>query len=261
MNAQAYVADTVKAFFKDWPNMKTISDDVLLKSIVFDAVDPDMSYMVDEVYAEIRKVRDLALAALPKPPTVNEVVESIVVSQSTEQVGAATVTATAVIGGSIPMEQLATGADVSKLQAVNAEWELLSTITDAALVEKGLNPDSEEGELVRQLIALFFADPVTQKKYTDMVAEEGEVNATVLDSDMQAFFIQLEKTGHPIIEAGKALKTKHDAAAEKATAKSARKHAAKPAGTTIKSGEQAPSEFESAMTAAMKAAIAGGEKK
>ena len=184
------------------------------------------------------------------------------VTQTVKQVGAATVTATAIIGGSIPMEQLATGADITKLQAVNAEWELLDSITNAALVEKGLNPGSEEGELVRRLIAMFFADPVTQKKYSDMAAANGEIDAEVLDADMQAFFTELEKTGHPLIEAGKALKVKRDAAAvEKANAKAARKHASKPTVTVIKSGEQAPQAFENAMTAAMKNAIAGGEKK
>lgn len=262
MNTQAYVANTVKAIFNDWPDMKTSSDDALLKSIVSDTVGPDMLFIVDEVYAEVCKVRDLTIAALPKAAPANEVVESIVVTQSAKQVGAATVTATAIIGGSIPIDQLATGADISKLQAVNAEWELLDSITNAALVEKGLNPCSEEGELVRRLIAMFFADPVAQKKYSDMAAANGEIDAEALDADMQAFFTELEKTGHPLIEAGKALKVKRDAAAvEKANAKAARKHAAKPAGTTIKSGEQAPPAFESAMTAAMKNAIAGGDKK
>lgn len=186
-----------------------------------------------------------------------------VVTQTVKQVGAATVTATAIVGGSIPMEQLATGADVAKLQAVNAEAELLAAITNAALSQQGLDPASEEGDLVRQIVALFFADPEVQQKYAIMAAtSDGAIDAEVLNADMQAFFADLEKNGHPAIEAGKALKAKRDAAAEKVTGKAGRKSAAKPAAATvIKSSEQAPSEFESAMTAAMKAAVAGSEKK
>ena len=184
------------------------------------------------------------------------------VTQTVKQVGAATVTATAIVGSPISMDQLATGADIAKPMADNVEAELLTAITNAALSQQGLDPASEEGDMVRQIVALFFADPEVQQKYANMVVVNGGVDADVLNADMQAFFAELGKTGHPILEAGKALKAKRDAAAvEKANAKAARKHAAKPAGTTIKSGEQAPAEFESAMTAALKAAIAGGEKK